>query len=49
MLSQPMRFNITSCDTAYLELTLRLQQPIVTRDSDLAEAAWAAGVGALAA
>jgi hypothetical protein len=33
---------------ALLSLALRLQLPIATRDGDLAEAAWAAGVGVLA-
>ncbi|MCX5949568.1 MAG: type II toxin-antitoxin system VapC family toxin [Cyanobacteria bacterium] len=49
LLSLALRFQLTSYDAAYLELALRLQLPIATRDSDLAEAAWAAGVGILTA
>lgn len=45
LLSLALRFQLTSYDAAYLELALRLQLPIATRDDDLAEAAWAAGVG----
>lgn len=48
LLSLALRFTLTSYDAAYLELALRLQLPIATRDGDLAEAAWAAGVGVLA-
>lgn len=40
-----MRFDLTSYDAAYLELALRLQVPLATRDSALMEAAWAAGIG----
>lgn len=47
LLSLALRFNLTSYDAAYLELALRLQLPIATRDGELAEAAWAAGVGIL--
>ncbi len=47
LLSLALRFNLTSYDAAYLELALRLQLPIATRDGDLAEAAWAAGVGVM--
>ena len=49
LLSLAVRFQLTSCDAAYLELALRRQLPIATRDDELAEAAWAAGVGVLAA
>ena len=49
LLSLALRFQLTSYDAAYLELALRLQLPIATRDGDLAEAAWAAGVGVLTA
>jgi predicted nucleic acid-binding protein len=49
LLSLALRFQLTSYDAAYLELALRLQLPIATRDGELAEAAWAAGVGVLAA
>ena len=45
LLSLALRFNLTSYDAAYLELALRLQLPIATRDEQLAEAAWAAGLG----
>jgi predicted nucleic acid-binding protein len=45
MPSLALRFQLTSNDAAYLELALRLQLPIATRDGELAEAAWAAGVG----
>jgi predicted nucleic acid-binding protein len=45
LLSLALRFQLTSYDAAYLELALRLQLPIATQDGDLAEAAWAAGVG----
>jgi len=49
LLRLALRFQLTSYDAAYLELALRLQLPIATRDGDLAEAAWAAGVGVLTA
>jgi predicted nucleic acid-binding protein len=49
LLSLALRFQLSSYDAAYLELALRLQLPIATRDADLAEAAWAAGVGVLEA
>jgi predicted nucleic acid-binding protein len=49
LLSLALRFQLTSYDAAYLELAFRLQLPIATRDGDLAEAAWAAGVGVLTA
>jgi predicted nucleic acid-binding protein len=49
LLSLALRFQLTSYDAAYLELALRLQLPIATRDDALAEAAWAAGVGVLTA
>lgn len=48
LLTLALRFQLTSYDAAYLELALRLQLPIATRDGELAEAAWAAGVGVLA-
>ena len=47
LLSLALRHDLTSYDAAYLELALRLQLPIATRDGALAEAAWAAGVGVL--
>jgi predicted nucleic acid-binding protein len=49
LLSLALRFQLTSYDAAYLELALRLQLPIATRDDALVEAAWAAGVGVLTA
>lgn len=49
LLSLALRFQLTSYDAAYLELALRLQLPIASRDHELAEAAWAAGVGVLEA
>ena len=49
LLSLALRFQLTSCDAAYLELALRLQLPIATRDDALADAGWAAGVGVLTA
>jgi len=48
LLSLALRFQLTSYDAAYLELAPRLQLPIASRDGELAEAAWAAGVGMLA-
>ncbi len=45
LLNLAMRFDLTSYDTSYLELALRLQIPIATRNIALSEAAWAAGVG----
>ena len=42
-----LRYDLTSHDAAYLELALRLQLPIATRDAALIEAARAAGVGVL--
>jgi predicted nucleic acid-binding protein len=49
LLSLALRFQLTSTDAAYLELALRRQLPIATRDDELAEAAWAAGIGVLPA
>lgn len=49
LLSMALRFQLTSYDAAYLELALRRQLPIASRDAELAEAAWAAGLGVLAA
>jgi predicted nucleic acid-binding protein len=40
-----LRFNLSSYDAAYLDLALRRQLPVATRDADLADAARAAGVG----
>ncbi len=47
LLSLALRFQLSSYDAAYLELALRLQLPIASRDHALADAAWAAGVGVL--
>ena len=47
LLSLALRFDLSAYDAAYLELALRLQQPIATRDAALAEAARIAGVGTL--
>jgi predicted nucleic acid-binding protein len=49
LLSLALRFQLTSDDAAYLELALRRQLPIATRDDELAETAWAAGIGVLPA
>jgi len=48
LLSLALRHDLSAYDAAYLELALRLQQPIATQDAALAEAARAAGVGVLA-
>ena len=45
ILSLALRHDLSSYDAAYLELALRLQLPVATRDEALAEAARAAGVG----
>jgi predicted nucleic acid-binding protein len=47
ILSLALRYDLTSYDATYLELALRLQLPIATRDAALMEAARAAGVGVL--
>ena len=47
LLALSLRFDLSAYDAAYLELALRLQQPIATRDRALAEAARLAGVGTL--
>jgi len=49
LLALSLRHNLSSYDAAYLDLALRLQLPIATRDHDLIEAAWAAGVGVMKA
>ena len=48
LLALALRFDLSAHDAAYLELALRLQQPIATRDNALAEAARIAGVGTFA-
>jgi predicted nucleic acid-binding protein len=47
LLALALRFGLSSCDAAYLELALRRQLPIATQDADLRMAAVAAGVGAI--
>jgi predicted nucleic acid-binding protein len=42
-----LRYGLTSYDTAYLELALRLQHPIAVRDSALKSAADISGVGVI--
>ena len=49
MLALALRFGLSSYDAAYLELALRLQLPIATKDGTLHDAAIASGVGVLAA
>ncbi len=45
ILGLALRFGLSSYDAAYLELALRLQVPIATKDGPLHEAAIASGVG----
>jgi len=45
LLALALRYNLSSYDAAYLELALRLQIPIATKDEPLQAAAQAAGVG----
>ena len=45
LLALALRYNLSSYDAAYLELALRLQIPIATKDEPLQAAAHAAGVG----
>lgn len=45
LLALALRYNLSSYDAAYLELALRLQIPIATKDEPLQAAAEAAGVG----
>ncbi len=45
LLTLALRYNLSSYDAAYLELALRLQIPIATKDEPLQAAAQAAGVG----
>lgn len=47
LLSLALRYDLTSYDAAYLELALRLQLPLATRDAALMDAARASGVGVL--
>ncbi len=45
LLALSLRFGLSAYDAAYLELALRLQLPIATRDGPLRDAAVASGVG----
>jgi len=45
LLDLSMRYDLTSCDAAYLDLALRRSLPIATQDQALAHAAIVAGVG----
>jgi predicted nucleic acid-binding protein len=45
ILALALRFGLSACDAAYLELALRMQLPIATKDSPLHDAAVASGVG----
>lgn len=47
VLALALRYDLSSYDAAYLELALRLQLPIATKDGPLKAAAVAAGVGAV--
>ena len=47
LLALALRYNLSSYDAAYLELALRLQIRIATKDEPLRAAAEAAGVGAV--
>lgn len=48
LLTLTLRHDLSAYDAAYLELALRRQLPIATRDAALANAARVAGVGVLA-
>ena len=45
ILTLALRHNLSSYDAAYLELALRLQIPVATKDGPLRDAARASGVG----
>lgn len=47
LLALALRYDLSSYDAAYLELALRLQLPIATKDGPLRDAAEAAGVGSV--
>jgi predicted nucleic acid-binding protein len=49
LLSLALRYDLSSHDAAYLELSLRRKLPIATQDAELAAAARAAGVGTVSA
>lgn len=48
VLALALRFGLSSYDASYLELALRQQLPLATKDADLAAAARVAGVGVVA-
>ena len=48
-LALALRFGLSSCGAAYLELALRRQLPVATQDDALRAAALAAGVGCVEA
>ena len=48
LLALALRFGLSTYDAAHLELALRKQLPLATKDAMLAEAALAAGVGVVA-
>jgi predicted nucleic acid-binding protein len=45
LLGLALRYGLSTYDAAYLELALRLQRPVATRDGPLRDAALASGVG----
>jgi predicted nucleic acid-binding protein len=45
LLALALRYDLSSYDAAYLELALRLQLPIATKDGPLRDAAVTSGVG----
>lgn len=48
LLALALRYDLSSYDAAYLELALRLQLPLATKDGPLHTAAEASGVGVVA-
>lgn len=49
LLALALRFGLSSYDAAYLELALRMQLPVATKDGPLHDAAIASGVGVVSA
>ncbi|MDX5444716.1 MAG: type II toxin-antitoxin system VapC family toxin [Zoogloeaceae bacterium] len=47
LLALALRYDLSSYDAAYLELALRLQLPIATKDAALRQAATVAGAGSI--
>lgn len=45
LLALALRHNLSSYDAAYLELALRMQIPVATKDGPLRDAAEASGIG----